>query len=406
MLKKALAKFGSLDGIIYNKKTKRLVCGHQRVGIFDPSTPVKITKQFDKPTKTGTVCVGTISVGTDLYPYREVWWDEKIEKAANIAANKGAGEWDKEQLGEWLQELSSFDANFDTDLTMFDTDELAEFEGITVKEYTRTGATGVDEDEVPEKAPPRTKLGDIYHLGAHRLLCGDSTDSVQVEKLMKGEKADMVFTDPPYGINLETDYIKRAGGGRKFDKIKNDETVFDASYLITLFKDIKEVFLWGAHNYCHTIDRYWLGSWVVWEKKNETSDTTNQGAFEWCWSKVRHRSQIARVRWLACDNDKVDKQTTRYHPTQKPVALAEYFFKEWGKDTQLVLDLFGGSGSTLIACEKTNRKCFMMEIDPHYCDVIVERWEKYTGQKAQLVAKPKSQTKKKLAAHAKVQANG
>lgn len=180
MLKRAMLEFGDLSGIVYNSKSKQLVGGHQRTKILPPDAKVVITKSFEKPTKAGTVAVGYVELNGDRFGYREVSWDRHREMAANIAANKGAGEWDLPELTEWMKELSSFDADdFDMSLTMFDEDELEEFGGIIVSEHTRTrtGPTGVDEDEVPEKAPPRTRLGNIYQLGEHRLICGDSTDA-------------------------------------------------------------------------------------------------------------------------------------------------------------------------------------------------------------------------------------
>jgi hypothetical protein len=127
MLLKALRRFGDLSGIVYNRKTAHLVGGHQRSDIFDPATPVVITKSYSKPTKTGTVAEGYIEAKGERFTYREVFWDEPTEKAATIAANKGAGEWDLGKLSEWVKELASFDTNFELDLTMFDEQELAIF---------------------------------------------------------------------------------------------------------------------------------------------------------------------------------------------------------------------------------------------------------------------------------------
>lgn len=127
MLTKSLATHGDLSGIVYNKKSKQLVGGHQRKDISDPETDIVITKRLKKPTKTGTIAEGYVLIDGEKYSYREVWWDAKQEKAANIAANKGAGEWDMPQLAEWMKELSDFDADFDVDLTMFDSSERKKF---------------------------------------------------------------------------------------------------------------------------------------------------------------------------------------------------------------------------------------------------------------------------------------
>lgn len=174
-LKKALLEFGDLSGIVYNRTTKQLVGGHQRLKSFDADAPITITRKFNKATRTGTVAEGYVELRGERFSYREVSWDKHREMAANLAANKGAGEWDLPQVGEWLKELGSFDVDFDVSLTMFDEEELKDFGMIIVSEHTRTGATGVDEDEIPEKPPARTRPGSVYQLGEHRLVCGDST---------------------------------------------------------------------------------------------------------------------------------------------------------------------------------------------------------------------------------------
>ncbi len=409
-LKAALEEFGDLSGIVFNRKTKQLVGGHQRRKILDPDSVVTITKQFSKPSKTGTVAEGYVMLGTEKFTYREVSWDKHKEMAANIAANKGAGEWDLPELSLWMKELNSFDVDFDLKLTMFDDDELSEFAGITVAEHTRKNATtGVDEDEVPEKAPARSKLGDAYFLGEHRLMCGDSTEKVLIDRLLGEENIDVVLTDPPYGMNLETEYSNSWGlqsntsGGIGPRKTKNhrkvigDDKDFDPSFILETFANADDVLLFGADYFCQRLPKG--GSWIVWDKTggNESLDNTGfQSRFELCWSRSPHRRKIFRSTWIGVAGMSKKDDDNRMHPTQKPVKLCEQILEEVkGKN---ILDLFGGSGSTLIACEKTNRKCFMMELDPHYCDVIVERWEKYTGKKAKHVPAPKTILKTKAAA--------
>ncbi|CAK9250661.1 unnamed protein product [Sphagnum jensenii] len=329
----------------------------------------------------------------ERFAYREVYWDENREKAANLAANKGAGEWDLPQLSTWLKDLSVPDLDFDLGLTMFDEDELKEYGGIEVSAHTRSETTGVDEDEVPEKAPARTKLGDIYQLGQHRLLCGDSTDLGTVEKLMDGQKADMVFTDPPYGMRLNVDYddmfkndaSKIVFTGKRFKKVEGDDKDYDPNPIFSIIAD--DYFIWGADYFYDKLPS--KGSWTAWDKRtNENMDKVVGNTTEFCWSKNPHRRMTARVLWSGHHGMQKDDTKTRVHPTQKPVALVEWFFNQYANKHKSIVDIYGGSGSTLIACEKTNRKCFMMELDPHYCDVIVERWEKYTGRKATLGSYP------------------
>ena len=158
-LKKALLEFGDLSGIVYNTRTKQLVGGHQRSKILDAASVIEIQKKYKKPTAAGTTAEGYVIVRGERYSYREVNWDEMREKAANLAANKNAGEWDLPQLKDWLKDLNSFDADFDLSLTMFDEDELQKFGGIEVAAHTRSEATGVDEDEIPEKVPAKTRFG-------------------------------------------------------------------------------------------------------------------------------------------------------------------------------------------------------------------------------------------------------
>jgi DNA modification methylase len=244
------------------------------------------------------------------------------------------------------------------------------------------------EDNVPEIAQNElgVKLGDIYQLGEHRLMCGDSTDLATVEKLMNGEKADMVFTDPPYGMDLDTDYSKMPvspTGAKpiKHKRISGDAEDFDSRFISTsqdLFHYCDNMVFFGADYYSEHIRDRDLGSWYVWDKRvTENFDKMIGSAFELAWSKKRRKREICR-----CNNTLYSGESdaiNKVHPTQKPIKLIEWFFERM--NGKLVVDLFLGSGSTLIACEKTNRKCYGMELDPHYCSVIIKRWEEYTGLK-------------------------
>lgn len=242
-----------------------------------------------------------------------------------------------------------------------------------------------DEDEVPDPKESIAKRGDIWLLGAHRLMCGDSTSIDDVEKLMDGQKADMVFTDPPYGVNEETRRKdkKRFGAAKSqnFSKVIGDDSedvAKEAFQTALAFSD--SVIYWGANNYSFMpISR----GWIVWDKR-ENKGTDDNGDAELAWTSFDKPIRAFYHLWKGMIKGSEHGQG-RVHPTQKPIALAEWCFENYN-NPKIILDLFGGSGSTLIACEKTNRKCFMMEIDTHYCDVIIARWEKYTGQKASLSA--------------------
>jgi len=256
-----------------------------------------------------------------------------------------------------------------------------------------------DEDSAPE--PPKdpiSKLGDLWILGDHRLLCGDSTDIDQVNKLMDGEKADMVFTDPPYGMKLDCDWSsaksslkfaseKSALGGKKHRNVIGDHEDFSPELINTVFKNFgycKEVFLWGADYYAEYLPNKNDGSWVVWDKRlDESADKMYGSTFELCWSKARHKRMLARVKWAGIFGTEQEFDRKRHHPTQKPIKLAEWFFDYYSlQDKKKVVDLYGGSGSTLIASEKAKKRCFIMELDPKYVDVIIQRWQDFTGKEA------------------------
>lgn len=244
-----------------------------------------------------------------------------------------------------------------------------------------------DEDEVPE--PPKkaiTKLGDLITLGNHRLLCGDATKIEDVEKLMDGKKADMVFTDPPYGIDEETDRSfasrTRLAKGNTFNKIIGDDSIDTALLAYSICENLSDVICyWGGNYYANKIPA--SACWIVWDKRVEDKQKDANSDCELAYVKHPQKKSVRIFRhlWKGLMKDS-ERGQKRVHPTQKPIALAEWCFNELNEKSESIVDLFGGSGSTLIACEKTNRHCYMMELDPIYCDVIIERWEKATGKKA------------------------
>jgi len=315
--------------------------------------------------------------------------DDRKRRALIIADNKlalNAG-WDEEALRVEMEDLG---ADYG-ELMGFSQEELSDI--LNAVEPTE-GLT--DEDEVPEvPEQPVTVLGDVWVLGKHRVMCGDSTSIDAVDKLMDGQKADMVFTDPPYGMFLNTDYDSMFAAdkahrktGKRFDEVAGDHDDFGPeliSTIFTAFPDAKEVFIWGADYFSDLIPNRKDGSWVVWDKRtNENMDKVSGNTFELCWSKQKHKRLIARILWSGHHGMAKDDTKTRVHPTQKPVELVSWFFDQWGKDCKSVADLFGGSGSTLIACDKTARTARLMELDPKYVDVIVKRWQDFTGKQATL----------------------
>jgi len=333
-------------------------------------------------------------LGHDKVPVIELkHMTEAQKKAYVIADNKlalNAG-WDTAMLSIEMQDLE--DEGFDLALLGFDDKEL----NALLEPEVIEGLT--DEDAVPDVPDePKTKLGDIYILGNHRLMCGDSTSIDAVDKLMGGQKADMVFTDPPYGMNLDTDYSAIKGSaksigfkgnkvGNKYTPVIGDDKDFDPSFLIEYFKDAKEQFWWGADYYIDKLPNFGKkGTLQVWNKRSSDAQQKGIGnCFELCWSIVKHKKYVFDFEWFGfLSKDDPKEARNRVHPTMKPTKLIERFFDKWGDGIKTVVDLFGGSGSTLIACEKSNRHAYLMELDPKYCDVIVKRWEDFTGKKAVL----------------------
>lgn len=231
-------------------------------------------------------------------------------------------------------------------------------------------------------------------------MCGDSTDAGSVAILMDGQKADMVFTDPPYGMHLNTDWSsaksehrfykeKSCNGGNVYDKVIGDNEDFKPELITTIFTNFSychEIFVWGADYYPELLDGYKNGNFIIWDKRSNDgseeqytsqSDKIYGSQFEVCWSKNRHRKEIARVKWAGIFGTETEFDRSRVHPTQKPTKLSAWFLERYSKEGDSVVDLFGGSGSTLIACEQLGRKCYMMELDPKYCDVIRKRYWKF-----------------------------
>ena len=309
--------------------------------------------------------------------------------ADNRASEVGL-EWDLDALSEISEELdlNQFWFEGEIEIPELSLDELGEEDGLT------------DPEEVPEvEGEATTKRGDVWILGDHRVMCGDSTGAEDVARLMGGPKADMVYSDPPYGMHLETDFTSAKGGvkinkdkslkgGNSYKRVIGDNEDFTPDLIETVFQFFpycEEVFLWGADYYAEHLPKKNEGSWIVWDKRVDDSlDQMFGSCFELCWSKKKHRREIARIKWAGVFGVEQEHDRRRSHPTQKPTLLAEWFFDRWGSPGEIVVDLYGGSGSTLIACQKAGRLCFMMEMDPSYCDLIVKRWEEFTGKKAQL----------------------
>lgn len=297
-------------------------------------------------------------------------------------------------IAEWAQlDLAGINEDI-PELGPFDLDLL----GIKNFKVDVSEIGQIDDDEVPEVKESFVKLGDLWRLGDHRLLCGDSTDIKQVERLMEGEKADMVFTDPPY-------LMSKSGGGladkrpnwKKYQD--NGLADFDPSDFISIMKIINPPTMYifcskdllkAYINYFESCDRSW--NLLVMAKNNPIPMKNNTFLSDTEWllfsrGNDAYFNNFAPYEYYKKVFNISVKETEFGHPTEKQVKIIDRFIEISSNNGMLILDLFGGSGSTLIACEKTKRKCFMMEIDPHYCGVIIERWQQYTGLKAERITK-------------------
>lgn len=317
-LKRSIEEFGYVEPVIWNERTGNIVGGHQRFKILQEQGQEEIA-----------------CVVVDL--------DEAREKALNIALNKVSGDWNNEALAELLKDLE--DMNFDLSLTGFDLDEI---EKLLEEDQVKEDDFDVDE-ALEEIEVPITKTGDIWLLGKHRLMCGDSTNAEQVAKLMGKEQADINITDPPYNVNYE---------GSTGMKIKNDSMEDSKFYN----------FLYDAYS--------WYGGR---DKETVIEDTVD-------FSKMKRKELLDYVKRLHEEREhttiiRVDKpQKNDLHPTMKPLKLIEYLLKNSSKTDDIVVDLFGGSGSTLMTCEQMARRCRTMELDEKYADVIVKRFIELTGK--------------------------
>lgn len=356
-LKRSIDEFGYVDPLIWNKRTSRLVGGHQRL---------KVLKDM----------------GIDEVDVVVVDMDEEKEKALNVALNKISGDWDKDKLMLLITDLQGED--FDVSLTGFDPEELDDLFKDDMKDGVKDDNFDVDKEL---KKPTMTKPGDLWQLGEHRLLCGDSTKEESYNLLMAGKQANLVITDPPYNVN----YQGSAG------KIKNDNMKDDAFYqfLLAAFTNMEKSMADDASIYVFHADTeglnfrkafsdagFYLSGTCIWVKQ---SLVLGRSPYQWrhepilfgwkkkgkhCWYAGRKESTIWEF-----DKPKKNKD----HPTMKPIPLLAYPIMNSSMTNSIVLDPFGGSGSTLIACEQTKRICRTIELDEKFCDVIIKRYIEQVG---------------------------
>ena len=356
-LKRSIEQFGYVEPVIWNQTTGRVVGGHQRLKVL-------------------------MDMGMTEVDCVVVAMDEEKEKALNIALNKIGGDWDKDKLALLIADLQG--ADFDVSLTGF---EPAEIDAL-FKDTLKDGVKDDDFDVGAELAQPTmTKPGDIWTLGRHRLICGDSTKAETYALLMGSTKANLVITDPPYNVNYEGS----AG------KIKNDNMADEAFYnfLLDAYTQMHSAMADDASIYVVHADTeglnfrrafadagFYLSGCCIWKKQ---SLVLGRSPYQWqhepClygWKKNgKHQWYTGRKETTIWEFDKPKKNSD--HPTMKPIPLLAYPIMNSSMSNSVVLDPFGGSGSTLITCEQTDRICYTVELDEKFCDVIVKRYIEQVG---------------------------
>jgi DNA modification methylase len=276
--------------------------------------------------------------------------DEELKEFI-IKDNVGFGEWDWDDLAN-----------------NWDVEKLSEW-GLDIPNFEPEVLEAEEDDyEVPDEIKTDIIIGDLFEIGEHRLLCGDSTDSDQVAKLMNGEKAELIYTDPPYGIS----YKSPSGSGKTkrgdYKIILNDDKEFDPN---CLFGFCDKVVCWGANHYANKLPN--SAMWLVWDKR-EGDAINNNSDCELAWCSFGGSARLFHHKWNGMIKAS-EKNEKRVHPTQKPVELSKWAFDICDAGN-LILDLFLGSGSTMVAAHQLKRKCYGMELDPKYCQVIIDRMRK------------------------------
>ena len=356
-LKRSIEQFGYVEPVIWNKTTGRVVGGHQRLKVL-------------------------IDMGINEVDCVVVEFDENKERALNVALNKISGEWDKDKLALLISDLQAED--FDVSLTGFDAAEIDDLFKDTIQDKVKDDDFDVDAEL---QNPTITKLGDVWQLGRHRLVCGDSTKAETYENLLGDEKVNLVITDPPYNVNYEG----------SVGKIKNDNMEDDKFYnfLLDAFTNTEKCMADDASIYVFHADTeglnfrkafkdagFYLSGTCIWKKQ---SLVLGRSPYQWQhepilfgWKKKgKHQWYTGRKKSTIWEFDKPKKNSD--HPTMKPIPLIAYPIMNSSMSNCLVLDPFGGSGSTLIACEQTDRIARTIELDEKFCDVIVKRYIEQVG---------------------------
>ncbi|EGO6788802.1 site-specific DNA-methyltransferase [Enterococcus faecalis] len=392
-LKQSILEFGFVDPPIYNIQTGNLVGGHQRVAV------ARELGLFNE-----------IEVSVVNLPLNK-------EKALNVALNKISGQWDEEKLYVLLNELDDEAVS----LTGFDTEEVDSL--LDSFNYEEDIEKPIIEDDfqvnefIENHPEAKTKMGELWKLGNHYLLCGDATKAADVEKLLQGKKANLVVTDPPYNVAVKSENKELNESGR--EKIMNDDMSDEEfnQFLTAVFNNYANamendsaIYVFHGSSYQREFENSMNAAGIVvrsqciWVKNNATFGWSQ---YRWQHEPVfyAHKKKQApswygdRKQTTIWQDDLMedlpatiwkvprDDVSTYYHPTQKPLSLIAIPVRNSSKRQDIVLDLFGGSGSTLMTCNQLDRRCYTLELDPLFCDVIIERFEKSTGIVAELIDK-------------------
>ncbi len=372
-LKNSIKEFGCVRPLIINKRTGNLVSGHQAL---------KAAREL----------------GMESLPALHIDVSEEREKILNIALNRISGAFDDRLLAEALKDISKGNENIF--LSGLDEREIRALMETAVKQEADLKDMGA--------APKRAMTGDIWKLGEHRLICGDSLDAKNVNRLFAGEKAGMIFTDPPYGVGYGSKQsISSQRGGKKWDMVLNDDKTGKdyAKFISGFLRSSREILkadasIYACSNAKHLIEMqssfreegvYFTMPLLIWAKE---APLINWNGYHPQYEVIIYGGEGAKPtgpnsRWFGPRNEtdvwKIDRDIGNdyMHPTQKPIKLAHKAISNSSEQGEIIYDPFCGSGSTLMACEMSKRRCYMIELSPQFCDIILKRWEDYTGGKAE-----------------------
>lgn len=367
LLAKVIKEHGWRAPITISRRSGYIVRGHGRL-----EAALKL--------KAAVVPVDYQDYASDVEEYADLIVDNRLPELAEL---------DRMVMKDLFSEMK--DDSYDLSLTGFADAEVSQILDLS------DGGVG-QEDEVPDLPKKSvTKVGDLWELGDHRLLCGDSTIEIDVRRIIDGVVIGVLLVDPPYGIDLDADYSGMKNklefaqsmgvrSGRKYENVIGDDRPYDAAALLSVWPDVAAQYWFGADYYASTLpDTEHAGAWLVWDKRlDESADKMFGSCFELIWASKRCKRAVLRHKWAGIFGTEKEPIRGRVHPTQKPIRLICDLITRAGKP-EFIGDPYCGSGSAFIAAEQLSRRCYGLEISPLICDVIVERWENLTGKKAKRI---------------------